>query len=112
MKDSKILITQRYDFFMFLAYLDGKNMKYARKVMDDQLLDEDKPILLDMEDRVNKDLEKDMFLYKGRNFQLYLAYLMTSETEEEKIAHLLELHEEVKRNFEINKKGIYSPRNN
>jgi hypothetical protein len=37
---------------------------------------------------------------------------MTSETEEEKIAHLLELHEEVKRNFEINKKGIYSPRNN
>lgn len=112
MDDSKILITQRYDFFMFLAYLIGNNLKTAKQVMNDQLLDEDKPKLLQMESQINKDLEKDMFLYKGRSFIIYLNYLLTNEKDHDKMEHLFDLQNEVKRNFEINQRGIFSPRNN
>ena len=103
---------QRYDFFIFLAYLIGNNVKSAKKVMHHYLEDADKEQLFEIESSTNKNLEDDMIVYKGRNFEIFFNKLLLIETDENKKNDLLELKDELRKNIKINKLGIFSPRLN
>jgi len=111
-KKNDILDERRLDFFMYLAYLMGCNVEYANDIMRKLLSQEDIPLLIEREAKINKQLEEDFYLYKGYNFRLYLDFLLSTVSDAQIFHLLISLENELKQLFEINNLKIYSPRVN